>query len=61
MKDGIFASMGPPPFYGVISFYARSSQIVSEFIAGLLINGPEVLEHAEVQRSRRAYTGSNIL
>ncbi|KAJ7337638.1 hypothetical protein DFH08DRAFT_812961 [Mycena albidolilacea] len=45
-------------------FYARSSQIrnsqvVSEFILGL-INGTEVLEHAEVQRSRRAYTGSNI-
>ncbi|KAJ7866734.1 hypothetical protein B0H13DRAFT_2560641 [Mycena leptocephala] len=40
VKDGIFASMGPLPFYGVISFCARSSQIVSEFIPGLLINGP---------------------
>jgi hypothetical protein len=34
MKDGIFASMDPPPFYGIISFDARSSQIVSEFIPG---------------------------
>jgi hypothetical protein len=35
MKDGIFASMGPPPFHGVISFYAQSSQIVSELIPEL--------------------------
>jgi hypothetical protein len=41
MKDRIFVSMGPPPFHGVISFYAWSSQILSEFIPGLLIDGPE--------------------
>jgi hypothetical protein len=46
---------------GVISLYARSSQIVTEFISGVLINGPEVVEHTEVQRSRRAYTGRTIL
>ncbi|KAJ7310969.1 hypothetical protein DFH08DRAFT_822809 [Mycena albidolilacea] len=44
--------MDTPPFHRVISFYVRNGQIVSEFIPGLLINGVEVLEHAEVHSVR---------
>ncbi|KAJ7333286.1 hypothetical protein DFH08DRAFT_814398 [Mycena albidolilacea] len=59
MKDGIFTSIGPPPFHGSSVLMRRAaSLIVSKFILRLLINFTEVLEHAEVQCGRRAYMGA---
>jgi hypothetical protein len=39
--------MVPPPLHRVIGLHAGSSEILSELITGLVLNGAEVLERIE--------------